>query len=42
MIFRAHFEAAEKDWHEFGEASDLHVIIIDEIDAICKRRGTYS
>ena len=39
---RSHFEAAEKDWVELGEASDLHVIIIDEIDAICKPRGVYA
>ena len=34
-----HFEAAEKAWTERGEESDLYVIIIDEIDAICKPRG---
>ena len=27
---------------ERGEASDLHVIIFDEIDAICKQRGSVS
>lgn len=33
------FEDAEKDQAELGEASDLHIIIFDEIDAICKKRG---
>lgn len=30
---------AEKDEKERGEDSDLHIIIFDEIDAICKQRG---
>ena len=30
---------AEKAWAELGDASDLFIIIIDEIDAICKQRG---
>lgn len=38
---RAHFDEAEKAWMEQGENSDLHVIIIDEIDAISKPRGSY-
>lgn len=25
---------------KYGEASELHVIIFDEIDAICKQRGS--
>ncbi len=36
---RAHFEEAEKAWMELGQASDLFIIVIDEIDAICKPRG---
>ncbi|KAA0178024.1 hypothetical protein FNF27_00572 [Cafeteria roenbergensis] len=34
------FEDAEKEQAERGDESDLHIIIFDEIDAICKRRGT--
>uniref|UniRef100_A0A7S1TDX2 Vesicle-fusing ATPase n=1 Tax=Compsopogon caeruleus TaxID=31354 RepID=A0A7S1TDX2_9RHOD len=34
------FEEAEKEYGERGEDSDLHIIIFDEIDAICKQRGT--
>lgn len=37
---RALFEDAEKEQEERGDESDLHIIIFDEIDAICKRRGT--
>ena len=37
---RVHFDEAEKAWMEQGEKSDLHIIIIDEIDAICKPRGS--
>ena len=33
------FEDAEAEQEECGEASELHVIIFDEIDAICKKRG---
>ena len=36
------FEDAEKEYQTDGEASQLHVIIFDEIDAICKQRGTVS
>jgi SpoVK/Ycf46/Vps4 family AAA+-type ATPase len=38
------FEDAEKDQAQNGEASELHVIIFDEIDAICKvtRRSIFS
>ena len=36
---RSHFKEAHTKWHEFGDLSDLYVIIIDEIDAICKPRG---
>lgn len=34
------FEDAEKDYAAKKEAADLHIIIFDEIDAICKQRGT--
>jgi vesicle-fusing ATPase len=33
---RAKFALAEKESKERGEDSDLHIIIFDEIDAICK------
>ena len=36
---RALFEDAEKEQEEMGDNSDLHIIIFDEIDAICKSRG---
>ena len=36
---RALFEDAEKEQEEMGDNSDLHIIIFDEIDAICKARG---
>jgi vesicle-fusing ATPase len=34
------FEDAEADQKANGAASELHVIIFDEIDAICKQRGS--
>eukprot|EP00271_Cylindrocystis_brebissonii_P002917 TRINITY_DN13669_c0_g1_i1.p1 TRINITY_DN13669_c0_g1~~TRINITY_DN13669_c0_g1_i1.p1 ORF type:complete len:771 (-),score=140.62 TRINITY_DN13669_c0_g1_i1:299-2611(-) len=34
------FADAEKDQKEKGDDSELHVIIFDEIDAICKSRGS--
>ena len=34
------FADAEADQLAMGENSDLHVIIFDEIDAICKSRGS--
>lgn len=34
------FADAEADQAENGENSDLHIIIFDEIDAICKKRGS--
>ena len=34
------FADAEKDQKELGDYSPLHVIIFDEIDAICKQRGS--
>lgn len=37
---RALFVDAEKDEKDKKEKSPLHIIIFDEIDAICKQRGT--
>jgi vesicle-fusing ATPase len=37
---RALFEAARKDQDENGDNAQLHLIIFDEIDSICKKRGT--
>ncbi|KAJ3439945.1 vesicle-fusing atpase [Anaeramoeba flamelloides] len=34
------FAEAEKDQEEKGDESELHIIIFDEIDAICRKRGT--
>ncbi|XP_020225776.1 vesicle-fusing ATPase [Cajanus cajan] len=34
------FADAEQDQRTLGDESDLHVIIFDEIDAICKSRGS--
>jgi len=34
------FEAAEEDYKRNGEGAELHIIIFDEIDAICKKRGS--
>ena len=34
------FADAEKEQKEAGDASMLHIIILDEMDAICKSRGT--
>lgn len=39
---RALFEDAEKEQAEMGDNSELHIIIFDEIDAICKARGSTS
>lgn len=36
------FEAAEEDFKTHGDRSPLHVIIIDEIDAMCPARTTIS
>jgi len=33
------FADAEKDQEENGDSASLHLIIFDEIDAICKKRG---
>ncbi|CAH0476141.1 unnamed protein product [Peronospora belbahrii] len=34
------FADARKDQEELGDESDVHIIIFDEIDAICKQRGS--
>ncbi|KAI5152143.1 vesicle-fusing ATPase, partial [Enteropsectra breve] len=34
------FAAAEEEYKLKGEKSQLHIIIFDEIDAICKKRGS--
>eukprot|EP00951_Prasinocladus_malaysianus_P013832 scaffold105134_cov38-Prasinocladus_malaysianus.AAC.2 len=34
------FGEAEAEYKARGEDSDLHIIIFDEIDAICKQRGS--
>jgi len=34
------FKDAEDDQRQDGDESDLHIIIFDEIDAICKSRGS--
>ncbi|KAH9386787.1 vesicle-fusing ATPase [Nematocida major] len=34
------FEDAERDYKMYGDESALHIIIFDEIDAICKSRGS--
>ena len=37
---RALFKDAEADWKSKGDASPLHIIIFDELDAICRQRGS--
>ncbi|KAF2195508.1 AAA-domain-containing protein [Zopfia rhizophila CBS 207.26] len=34
------FADAEKEFKEKGDESGLHIIIFDELDAVCKQRGT--
>ncbi len=34
------FAEAEKEQRETGDASMLHIVILDEMDAICKQRGS--
>jgi vesicle-fusing ATPase len=34
------FSAAEIEYKQKGEESSLHIIIFDELDAICKQRGS--
>ena len=36
------FDGAEKDQKKMGMNSALHIIIFDEIDAICRQRGSLS
>lgn len=36
---RGLFAEAQAEWAERGEESDLHVLILDEIDALCQKRG---
>ena len=36
---RSLFKDAESDYKQKGDESDLHIIIFDEIDAICRQRG---
>lgn len=36
------FAEADEEYKAKGDESDLHVIIFDEIDAICKQRGSVS
>lgn len=40
-IVRSYFQEATDAYKEHGDTSELFVIIIDEIEAICKPRGTY-
>ena len=37
---REQFADAEEEYRKLGEDSELHIIIFDEIDAICKQRGS--
>ncbi|KAI2468384.1 AAA-domain-containing protein [Annulohypoxylon bovei var. microspora] len=39
---RKMFADAEKEYKEKGEESGLHIIIFDELDAVCKQRGSGS
>ncbi|TIC68428.1 vesicular-fusion protein SEC18 [Wallemia mellicola] len=34
------FADAEREYREKGDESELHIIIFDELDAICKQRGS--
>lgn len=36
------FAPAEQEWKEVGDASALHIIILDEMDAIARKRGSMS
>ena len=38
--FRALFAEAEEEEKRCGVNSGLHIIILDELDAICKQRGS--
>ncbi|KAI0019473.1 P-loop containing nucleoside triphosphate hydrolase protein [Xylariomycetidae sp. FL0641] len=37
---RKMFADAEKEYKDKGDASELHIIIFDELDAVCKQRGS--
>ncbi|KAJ2899443.1 transport between ER and Golgi ATPase protein [Zalerion maritima] len=37
---RKMFSDAEKEYKEKGDSSGLHIIIFDELDAVCKQRGS--
>lgn len=37
---RALFYDAEDEWINMGELSALHVIVLDELDALARRRGS--
>ena len=37
---RKMFGDAEKEYKEKGDDSELHIIIFDELDAVCKQRGS--
>ena len=39
---RALFAPAEQEFREVGDASALHIIILDEMDAIARKRGSMS
>lgn len=39
---RALFKEAEEEQRTLGEESQLHVIILDELDALCRKRGSSS
>ena len=34
------FAEADAEYAERGDDSDLHIIIMDEIDSVCKQRGS--
>lgn len=34
------FAEADAEYAERGDDSDLHIIIFDEIDSVCKQRGS--
>ncbi|MCK4967707.1 MAG: AAA family ATPase [Candidatus Aenigmarchaeota archaeon] len=36
------FKDAEDDYKQYGDKSELHIIILDELDAICRARGSSS
>eukprot|EP00727_Mastigamoeba_balamuthi_P000880 m51a1_g1079 putative vesicle-fusing ATPase (809) ;mRNA; r:16365-19411 len=34
------FKEAEEEYAQRGDASDLHIIVLDELDALCRARGS--